>query len=243
MWDRIRYEVANVNAPRRFEDLKQRTLGIMLNAILKIATHLPFLTPILEKALMAVAPENTMIAPAADVFHYQNYFPKRLYDLSYAIDNSEDFSNFRSAFQIVTSKVCEYARPKHSCTSPWFFEYKRDRRFVQNFIMHCRFIKNSRGFMAPAEGNRHTCMFEAVTYIGTPCEAYYKEVETHWLSLGGRPHWGKTYNPSLDFKAMYGGNWEKFNQIRQQMDPEGMFLNDFTRHVFQVTQAGACSLS
>ena len=76
-------------------------------------------------------------------------------------------------------------------------------------------------------------MFEAVTYVGTPSTAYYEEVEAHWLSLGGRPHWGKTYNPKLDFKSMYGENWEAFNKIRRRMDPKGMFLNDFTRHVFE----------
>jgi FAD/FMN-containing dehydrogenase len=77
-------------------------------------------------------------------------------------------------------------------------------------------------------------MFEAVTYIGTPSEQYYAEVEKHWLSLGGRPHWGKSYDPRVDFKSIYGANWEKFNQIRRHMDPQGIFLNDFMRHVFQV---------
>lgn len=233
-WDRVSYDVASVNAPGRFEDLKQRALGASSDAILKVATNITSLTPILQKTLMKATAETTMIAPSAEVFHYQNYFPRRLYDLSYAIDTGDDFSKFRSAFEIVTSKVCEYAKPKGSCTSPWSFDYKRGRQFVQNFIMHCRFIGRSNAFMAPAVGNRQSCMFEAVTYVGTPSEQYYREVEAHWLSLGGRPHWGKTYNPGLDFKSLYGENWESFNQIRREMDPEGIFLNDFTRHVFQV---------
>ena len=132
-------------------------------------------------------------------------------------------------------------RPKHKCTSPWISDYKRGHQFVQNFIMHCRFIKNSTGFMAPAVGNGHTCMFEAVTYIGTPSEVYYQEVEAHWLSLGGRPHWGKTYNPALNFRKIYGEYWERFNRIREQMDPQGLFLNEFTRHVFQANGAAAGS--
>lgn len=240
-WDRVGYEVKNVKAPGRFEDFRQRMLGVTSDLILKTATNLPFFTPILQKTLMAATPEQTMIAPTYEVFHYQNYFPRRLYDLSYAIDTGEDFSNFRSAFEFVAAKVCEYARPKRSCTSPWAFDYKRGRQFVQNFIVHCRFIKSSDAFLAPAVGNRYTCMFEAVTYVGTPCEQYYEEVEAHWLSLGGRPHWGKTYNPKLDFRAIYGDNWDSFNRVRQRMDPEGLFLNDFTRHVFQVEKVGAGS--
>ncbi|MBV8859351.1 MAG: FAD-binding protein [Acidobacteria bacterium] len=238
-WDRVSGEVKNVKAPGRLEDFKQRMLGVTSDAILKVATNLPFFTPIMQKTLMAATPEQTMVAPAYEVFHYQNYFPRRLYDLSYAIDTGEDFSNFRSAFEFVTAKVCEYAKPKRSCTSPWGFEYKRGRQFVQNFIMHCRFIRNSDAFLAPAVGNHYTCMFEAVTYVGTPSKQYYEEVEAHWLALGGRPHWGKTYNPDLDFRALYGSNWDAFNRIRQRMDPEGLFLNDFTRHVFQVEKAGA----
>ena len=114
---------------------------------------------------------------------------------------------------------------------------------MQNFIFHCRFLWSSSGFMAPAVDNLHTCMFEAVTYIGTPSKEYYDEVESHWLSLGGRPHWGKTYNPNLDFRSVYGNNWDRFNQIRQKMDPEGMFLNDFTRHVFQVEQQSTSAVA
>jgi UDP-N-acetylenolpyruvoylglucosamine reductase len=238
-WDRVPFQVANIKAPGRFEDFRQRILGVTSDAILKMATNAPSLTPIFEKTLMAATPETSMVASTADVFHYQNYFPQRLTDLSYAIDNGEDFSNFKSAFQFVMDKVCEYARPRRSCTSPWPFMYRHGKLFVQNFIVHCRFIKSSNGFMAPAVGNKTTCMFEAVSYVGTPSAAYYDEVEEHWLSLGGRPHWGKTYNPGLDFKTMYGENWERFNQIREQMDPDGMFLNDFTRHVFQVDESNA----
>jgi L-gulonolactone oxidase len=234
-WDRVPNVVPDIKAPGRFEDFRQRTLGVTSNAILKVATEFPFLTPILEKTFAASTPEQTIVANASDVFHYQNYFPRRLYDLSYAIDTGADFSKFRSAFEFVMAKVCEYAKPKKSCTSPWIIDYKRGRQFVQNFIVHCRFIKHSTAFMAPAVGFDRTCMFEAVTYIGTPSEKYYAEVEAHWLSLGGRPHWGKSYNPTLDFKSMYGEHWEKFNHIRKQMDPDGTFLNDFTRHVFQVT--------
>jgi D-arabinono-1,4-lactone oxidase/FAD binding domain len=233
-WDRVPYSVPNIKAPGRSEDFRQRTLGVTSDTILKIATQFPSLTPILEKVFLASTPEQTAVAPSADVYHYQNYFPRRLYDLSYAIDTGDDFSKFKSAFEFVTAKVCEYAKPKRSCTSSWNSDYKRGRKFVQNFIMHCRFLGSSSGYMAPGVGHKHTCMFEAVTYIGTPSEQYYAEVEKHWLSLGGRPHWGKSYSPQVNFKSIYGANWEKFNQIRRRMDPEGMFLNDFMRHVFQV---------
>ena len=33
---------------------------------------------------------------------------------------------------------------------------------------------------------------------------------------------------------LYGAEWRRFNAIRAQLDPEGLFLNDFMRHVFKV---------
>jgi L-gulono-1,4-lactone dehydrogenase len=232
MWDRAPGHVATVNGPGRFENLKQRFLGATSDAVMKVSTNLPRLTPLSCRTLMSATPEHTMIAPPPDVFHYQDYFPQRLFDLSYAIDTGDNFQKFRSAFEFTAEKIYEFAKPINSRTSPWPWEYGSGAQFVMNFNIHCRFIKGSKGYMAPATGHRHTCMFEAITYMGTPCQDFYGQVEQHWLSLGGRPHWGKTYSPNLDFKAIYGANWDKFNRIRRQMDPHGIFLNDFTRHVF-----------
>jgi FAD/FMN-containing dehydrogenase len=98
--------------------------------------------------------------------------------------------------------------------------------------MHARFIRNSDAYLAPSFGNSHTCMLQLITYFGTNCTQYFDEVETHLLSIGGRPHWGKTYDTEIDFGEVYGENMQKFNTIRKQMDPQGLFLNDFTRRVF-----------
>jgi hypothetical protein len=239
-WDRVPYDTPNVNAPGKHDDRSQRVKGFTSGLILKAATAVPGLTPLGDKALMAASPRQTMVAPAAAVFHYQNYFPKRLYDLAYAIDSGDGFARFRSAFEIVVEQVAKFAKAKKSPTAPtsaWPFDYGPGALFPQNFILHCRFIKNSWGYMAPAVGNRHTTMFEAVTYIGAHgTEDFYRVVEDRWLELGGRPHWGKTYRTDLDFRALYGAHWEAFNRIRERMDPDGLFLNDFLRHVFAVAK-------
>jgi hypothetical protein len=236
-WDRVPCDTPNVNAPGKHEDFQQRVKGFTSNLILKVATALPRTTPLADKILMAASPNQTMVAPADEVFHYQNYFPRRLYDLSYAIDNGKGFARFRAAFEVVVEQVARFARPKKSAASAWPFDYGPGAAFPQNFILHCRFIKSSRGYMAPAVDNLHTTMFEAVTYIGAGrSEELYRAVEDRWLELGGRPHWGKTYRTDLDFRALYGQNWQAFNRIREQMDPDGLFLNDFLRHVFQVAE-------
>ncbi len=48
-----------------------------------------------------------------------------------------------------------------------------------------------------------------------------------------RPHWGKVYKLSREeFMQLYGGNAKKFVAAREQLDPQGIFLNDYTRELF-----------
>ena len=175
-----------------------------------------------------------MVAPAHRVFHYQEYFPRKLWDVSYGIDIGHDFENFQNAWNFVTKLVCDYSKPKRSCTSIWPWAYKPGAIFRQNFVLHGRFIRNSDAYLAPSFGNSHTCMLQLVSYFGTKSEQFFDDVERHLLSLGGKPHWGKTFNTQTNFRLLYGENMQKFNAIREQMDPNGMFLNDFTRRVFAV---------
>ena len=44
----------------------------------------------------------------------------------------------------------------------------------------------------------------------------------------GRPHYGKRNNLTIDImKKLYGTNVDKFNKIRKELDPKGMFSNDY----------------
>ena len=49
---------------------------------------------------------------------------------------------------------------------------------------------------------------------------------TFFLSAAGRIG-GKTFCAIIDFVKLYGEHMEEFKRICQQMDPEGVFLNDF----------------
>jgi FAD/FMN-containing dehydrogenases len=230
--DKVRWETPNRNVPTRWErfvDWSQTRLGTVG---LEILNYFPRLTPAQDHLLLRLQKNETVIAPAHYVFHYQEFFPRKLWDVSYGFDIGKDFSNFKSAWNFVMDLVCDFAQPKGSCTSAWPFSYSRNGIFPQNFVLHGRFIRNSDAYLAPSVGNSHTCMLQVVTYFGTDCAQFLADIEKHLLSLGGRPHWGKTFNTEIDFARLYGENLQKFNAIRRQMDPNGMFLNDFTRRVF-----------
>jgi L-gulonolactone oxidase len=231
-WDKVSWATPNRNGPSAWSDFMewgQTQMGTMGLAALP---YFPRMTPIFTNMFMTLQKNKTVVAPAHKVFHYQRHFPRRLWDVSYGFDIGSDFRNFQNVWRFIADKVCEYAKPKAGCTSAWPFSYESSGIFPQNFVMHARFIKNSDAYLAPSFGNAHTCMLQLVTYFGTDCQQYFDEIETHLLSVGGRPHWGKTYNTEIDFQKLYGENMQKFNTIRKQMDPQGIFLNDFTRRVF-----------
>ncbi|GAA4926550.1 D-arabinono-1,4-lactone oxidase [Nesterenkonia rhizosphaerae] len=68
-----------------------------------------------------------------------------------------------------------------------------------------------------------------------PYKAYFDDLEPLFREFDGRPHWGKKHTlEAAELAPLYPG-WERFQQIRQDMDPEGVFLNDYLRELFVET--------
>jgi FAD/FMN-containing dehydrogenase len=56
-------------------------------------------------------------------------------------------------------------------------------------------------------------------------------------SYGGRPHWGKRhYLTSAELRQRYP-EWETFQAVRERLDPDGVFANDYTRRVLGEVRA------
>lgn len=66
------------------------------------------------------------------------------------------------------------------------------------------------------------------TYEAT--ERYYAAFEWLMRDLGGKPHWAKTFSvaPS-EFATWYGDDWREFCRVRDEADPEGMFVGPWHR--------------
>ena len=63
-----------------------------------------------------------------------------------------------------------------------------------------------------------------------PCrDRYYEAFEWLMREMGGRPHWAKNflYTDRNEISAMYGSDMEKFMQVRNESDPDGMFLGQW----------------
>jgi FAD/FMN-containing dehydrogenase len=62
-------------------------------------------------------------------------------------------------------------------------------------------------------------------------ETYFRAVEAIMDDYGGRPHWGKRHYQSAATLAPRYPEWERFQEVRRRLDPEGRFENDYTRRV------------
>jgi FAD/FMN-containing dehydrogenase len=69
--------------------------------------------------------------------------------------------------------------------------------------------------------------------VGKPWEDFFRDAQEIFRSFDGRPHWGKWHSlQARDFAALYP-EWDRFNAIRRQFDPQGKFLSPYLRTVFE----------
>lgn len=57
-----------------------------------------------------------------------------------------------------------------------------------------------------------------------PYTAYFRQVEAIYQ---GCPHWGKMHTLDYQTLSQLYPHWDDFLRIRQQLDPQGMFLNAY----------------
>jgi len=93
-----------------------------------------------------------------------------------------------------------------------------------------RFVAADHSLLSPARG-------KDVCYIGVSTQPnaneVYSRVEPIMKDFGGRPHWGKHFSlKRSEVEAMYPDSYDKFCQIRKQLDPEGVFTNTLIQQLF-----------
>jgi D-arabinono-1,4-lactone oxidase len=88
-----------------------------------------------------------------------------------------------------------------------------------------------------------TCTEEATLYLNAtlyrpynsdpPCrERYYQGFEYLMKELGGKPHWAKNFDATgEDIEKMYGKQLLEWRRIREEYDPEGMFVGEWHRRI------------
>jgi L-gulonolactone oxidase len=104
------------------------------------------------------------------------------------------------------------------------------RRLPILFPIEVRFSAPDEAFLSTAYG-RETCYIAVHQYRGMEFETFFRAVEEIMDSYQGRPHWGKRhYQRASTLRERYP-DWDRFQAVRARLDPEGQFVNDYTRRV------------
>ena len=104
------------------------------------------------------------------------------------------------------------------------------RRLRVGFPIELRVVAADDALLSTAHG-RPTAYIAVHQYRGMEFETYFRAVETIMEDYGGRPHWGKRHYQSAATLAPRYPEWERFQEVRRLLDPEGRFENDYTRRV------------
>ncbi|TJZ41565.1 FAD-binding protein [Streptomyces piniterrae] len=78
---------------------------------------------------------------------------------------------------------------------------------------------------------RDTAYVAVHMYRGTPHHAYFAATERIMTAHGGRPHWGKLHTRDAGHLADAYPRFTEFTALRDRLDPERRFANDYLRRV------------
>ncbi|MBB4782045.1 D-arabinono-1,4-lactone oxidase [Streptomyces rapamycinicus] len=78
---------------------------------------------------------------------------------------------------------------------------------------------------------RDTAYIAVHLYRGTPHRAYFTAAEQIMIAHGGRPHWGKLHSRDAAYLAGVYPRFGEFAAVRDRLDPNRLFTNDYLRRV------------
>jgi FAD-linked oxidoreductase len=68
-------------------------------------------------------------------------------------------------------------------------------------------------------------------FKGTPYQAYFTAAERIFTAHEGRPHWGKVHTRDAEYFARVYPRFGEFTALRDRLDPDRLFQNDYLRRV------------
>jgi len=110
------------------------------------------------------------------------------------------------------------------------------RRLPVGFPLELRVVAGDDALLSTAYG-RDTAYIAVHQYRGMEFETYFRAVEAIMDEYGGRPHWGKRHYQSAATLAPRYPEWDRFQEIRRRLDPDGRFENDYIRRVLGAVAA------
>ena len=168
--------------------------------------------------------------------------PSLIPRLATALPSSGQSTYVNDSFRIYASKrivkflEMEYSIPRQHCAEALtrIRSMIDERGHLVSFPVEVRFTAADDVTLSTAHG-RESAYIAVHMYKGTPwpvAERYFRDVEEIMTSYSGRPHWGKLHFRSATDLAPLYPKWNSFIEARNELDPNRVFANDYTRQVF-----------
>ncbi len=106
-----------------------------------------------------------------------------------------------------------------------------DRRKDAYFPMEVRFVAPDNAWLSPF--NEGPCLSIAIhAAVDEPYDYFFSDFEPVHRANGGRPHWGKIHSLGpAELTDLYT-DYDRFLELRREMDPDGRFLNPYLAKLF-----------
>ncbi len=164
--------------------------------------------------------------------------PKLIPRLAKALPSSGRAEYVNKSYKIFTSKrivkfyEMEYAIPRHHLVEALTRVVKMvdERGFMLNFPVEVRFTAAD-DIPLSTSSSRDSAYIAVHIYKGMSYKPYFEAVEAIMNDYEGRPHWGKLHFQSLETLSSRYPEYKRFADVRNRLDPEGVFTNDYLRRV------------
>ena len=104
-----------------------------------------------------------------------------------------------------------------------------------SFPVELRFAAADDALLSPAHG-RDSAYVAVHAFEGMPWREPFAEVEAAMDGWEGRPHWGKrSFLRAAQLAPRYP-RWDAFQAARAELDPRGVFANEWARAVLGPVQ-------
>ena len=104
----------------------------------------------------------------------------------------------------------------------------REQRIAVFFPIEFRLVAADDALLSPSH-ERATAYVAVHQYRGMEWRPYFQAVDEIMRSYGGRPHWGKRHFQDAESLATVYPRFADFQAIRRELDPDGLFANEYTR--------------
>lgn len=103
-----------------------------------------------------------------------------------------------------------------------------EQRIGVTFPIEVRTTAPDDAHLSTAQG-RETAYVAVHQFAPMPYEPYFRQVEAIMNGYDGRPHWGKRHFQTAETLAPRYPGWAEFQAARAELDPAGVFTNDYVR--------------